>query len=307
MLKNISDKDFKLLLFMFLVVVIVGIGYWGIRPQLKAFNSMQEEIEEAEAEAELNDMKVMNMGFVSVMASDYEVKIKERRDEFYPIMKSSEVDQMMTSLAAGSNLEIFDLRFSMPKKPTERMAYKYSELYARQLQQKAEYEAKLMADLDTSSSGDEWEDLAEEAEADTKGKKKESKSKEDSGVEEQVTLDIFGEADGYRPNTDIYAVPVTMTVGGSKADLDRFINRLLSMDKRALVTGYSWGEYRYVVRRDAMGNIIPSTVDPEDGVVRKTMTVRIELYMCDTTNLESQVPEQSTETASEGSSEVMKE
>ena len=300
MLKNISDKDFKLLLFMFLVVVIVGFGYWGIWPQIKAYSSMQEEIEEQEAEAELNDMKVMNMGFVSAMATDYELKIKERKDEFYPIMKSSEVDQMMTALAAGANLEIFDLRFSMPKNPTERMAYRYSTLYAEQIQQKADYEAKLMAEVG-DNSGDEWEDLAEEAEADSKGKKKDKKK--DSAGDEQVTLDIFGEEDGYRPNTDIYAVPVTMTVGGSKADLDKFINRLLNLDKRALITGYSWGEYRYVVRRDAEGNIIPSSVDPEDGVVRKTLTVRIEIYMCDTTNLESQVPEDSVEESSEEADE----
>ena len=215
MLKNISDKDFKLLVFMFLTVVIVGIGYWGIWPQIKAFSSMQDEITDAQAEAELNDMKVMNMTFVSAMASEYEEKIKERKDEFYPIMKSSEVDQMMTSLAASSGLEIFDLRFSMPSKPTERMAYKYSELYKIQQKQKAEYEAKLMAETE-ADTGDDWESLAEEAEDDTKGKKKDSDKSKDSDGEEQVTLDIFGEEDGYQPNTDIYAVPVTMTVGGSK-------------------------------------------------------------------------------------------
>ncbi|MBR4580063.1 MAG: hypothetical protein IKO32_02395 [Lachnospiraceae bacterium] len=283
MLKNISDKDFRLLVFMFLVVVIVGIGYWGIWPQIKAFSSMQDEITDAEAEAELNDMKVMNMGFVSAMASEYEEKIKERKNEFYPIMKSSEVDQMMTSLAAGSGLEIFDLRFTMPKSPTERMAYKYSELYNKQLQQKAEYQARLMAEIN-SGNEDDWESIVEEADADTKGKKNSDKDK-DSDAEEQVTLDIFGEEDGYRPNTDIYAVPITMTVGGSKTDLDYFINRILKMDKRMLVTGYSWGEYRYVVRKDIEGNIIPSSVDPEDGVIRKTLTIRMELYMCDTDNI----------------------
>ena len=292
MLKNISDKDFKLLLFMFLVVVIVGIGYWGIWPQIKAYSSMQEEIEEQEAEAELNDMKVMNMGFVSAMATDYELKIKERKDEFYPIMKSSEVDQMMTALAAGSNLEIFDLRFSMPKKPTERMAYKYSTLYEQQKQQKADYEAKLMAEM-AMDSDDDLEALAKEAEEDSKGKKKEKKA--ESVDDEQVTLDIFGEEDGYRPNTDIYAVPISITVGGSKADLDNYINRLLNLDKHALITGYSWGEYKYIVRKDAEGNIIPSSVDPDDGVVRKTLTVRIEIYMCDTTNLEAQIPEETAE------------
>lgn len=301
MLKNISDKDFKLLLFMFLVVVVVGIGYWGIRPQLKEFVSMQDEIDEQEAEAELNDMKVMNMGFVSTMASEYEAKIKERKDEFYPIMKSSEIDKMMTSLAAGSNLEIFDLRFTMPKNPTTRMAYKYSELYTRQLQQKADYESKKMAELDQDEE-DSWEDLAKDAEDTVKGKKKEEKEK--IAAAEQQELDIFGEEDGYRPNTDIFAVPITITVGGSKADLDRYINRLLNMDKHVLITGYSWGEYRYVPRRDAEGNIIPSSVDPEDEVVRKTLTVRMELYMCDTTNLEAQIPEGVEEVSEEAPAEL---
>ena len=98
-------------------------------------------------------------------------------------------------------------------------------------------------------------------------------------------MDIFGEEDGYQPNTDIYAVPISMTVGGSKTDLDYFINRVLKIDKRVLVTGYTWGEYRYVTRKDAEGNIIPSSVSPDDGIVRKTLTIRLELYMCDTENI----------------------
>lgn len=297
MLKNISDKDFKLLLFMFLVVVIVGIGYWGIRPQLKAYSEMQEEIDEVEAEVELNEMKEMNLGFVTVMATDYEKKIAERKDEFYPIMKSSEVDQMMTSLAAGSNLEIYDLRFTMPTKPTERMAYANSELYKTQMQQKSDYLAKQAAEMEDE---DDLESLAKQAEEDVKGsKKKDDKKKKEE--KQEVELDVFGEEDGYRPNTDIYAVPITMTVAGSKADLDRFINKIIDMDKRSLLLGYTWGEYKYIVRRDAEGNVIPSSVDPEDGVVRKTLTVRFEIYMCDmeTQNAAAETTEEVEETAEE--------
>ena len=141
MLKNISDKDLRLLVFMFLVVVVAGLGYWGIRPQLKAYINMKEEIEEQQATAELNDLKLMNMMMVSAMADEYEEKIAKRKNEFYPMMKSSEVDQMMTAMAHERNLEIFELRFSMPTDPSTRMAYQYSELYKEQLQARDRFAA----------------------------------------------------------------------------------------------------------------------------------------------------------------------
>ena len=291
MLKNISDKDLRLLVFMFLTVVIVGIGYWGIRPQIKAFVNMQEEIDEQQATAELNDLKVMNMMMVSTMADEYEEQIAERKNEFYPMMKSSEVDQMMTAMAHERNLEIFDLRFSMPTEPSERMAYQYSELYKEQQQAKAEYEREIMASLGTS---DEDDLLGEDSSKDEEEDKSSKKKKKDEEVE-VVTLDVFGEEDGYRPNTDIYAVPVTMTVGGTEAELHQFINEIIESDKRVLLTGYSWGEYRNIVRRDAQGNIIKSDVSDEELKLKKVLTIKLEVYMCDTSNVGEETAEEVTE------------
>ena len=78
--------------------------------------------------------------------------------------------------------------------------------------------------------------------------------------------------------------------------------------------GYSWGEFRDVIRRDANGNIIRSSsgnsadgtvtssataaVSGDDAaaedatnvqievVTRKSLTVRLEIYMCDTASIE---------------------
>lgn len=285
MLKNISDKDLRLLVFMFLVVVIVGIGYWGIWPQIKAFNNMQEEIEEQQATQELNDLKVMNMMMVSTMADEYEELIAERKGEFYPIMKSSEVDQMMTAMAHDRNLEIFDLRFNMPSEPSDRMAYQYSELYAEQQQAKAEYERSIMSSLGQSEEDELLEGTSSKKDdaEDNKSSKKKKKKKTDEV--EVVTLDVFGEEDGYQPNTDIYAVPVTMTVGGTEAELHQFVNSIIDMDKRILLTGYSWGEYRNIVRRDADGNIIKTNETEEELKAKRVLTIRLEIYMCDTSEV----------------------
>lgn len=276
MLKNISDKDFKLLVFMFLVVVVVGIGYWGILPQIKAFNSLQEEIDEAQAEAELNEMKVMNLGLVMGLTKTYEEQIAQNRDEFYPIMKSSEVDRMMTALAREKNLEIFDLRFTMPTAPSTRQPYQYSALYQIQMEKKAEYELKAKKSV-SSDDDDDLLDLTGD---------KEEKSTSDGDEVEQATLDVWGDTDAYQPNKEVYAVPVTMTVGGSVQELDAFIDTLLTMEKRTLVTSFSWGEYRNIIRRDENGQIIPDD-KLDDGIERKILSIRLELFMIDTTEVQA--------------------
>ena len=293
MLKNISDKDLRLLVFMFLIVVVVGIGYWGIRPQIKAYINMQEEIEEQEATAELNDLKVMNMMMVSTMADEYEEQIAERKNEFYPMMKSSEVDQMMTAMAHDRNLEIFDLRFTMPTDPSTRMAYQYSKLYSEQKQAQAEYEREVMASLGLSEEDELLEENSskKEEKEDKPSKKKKNKDEE----VEVVTLDVFGEEDGYRPNTEIYAVPVTLTVGGTEAELHRFINEIIDSDKRILLISYSWGQYRNVVRRDAEGNIIKSELTEEELRNKKVLTIKLEVYMCDTSDVGEETKEEVAE------------
>lgn len=290
MLKNISDKDLKILVFLFLFVIVVGIGYWGIKPRIQSFISMQDEIDEATYTKELNEMKAMNAFSVSAQADDYEAKIKESKYKFYPIMSSSEIDRMVTDFAVSSNLEIFDLRFSMPKKPSDRMAYQYSELYKQQKEARAAYEASFAKE-------DELESMAKEAEEDVKGSKKEDKKdKKEKEELPEPTLDLFGPEDSYVPNTDVYAVPVSLTLAGSEADIKKFINNLIALDEKVLILNYSWGDYKYVVRRDATGNIIPSSISPEDGIERKTLSIKFEIYMCDPPKDKTNTSEETTGT-----------
>jgi hypothetical protein len=233
-------------------------------------------------------MKIMNLSGVEIQAEEYEKKIAEKKDEFYQIMTSSDIDRMMTEIAVDNSLYIYDLRFTMPQSPSERMAYQYSELYQQQMAQKAEYQTGLAADGMTVVGNED-----SDKESDSSGA-----ATTDSSM---ILMDAFGDEEGgYQPNTDIYAVPVTMTVGGELSDLENFIDRLIHMDKRCMLVSYTWGEYRDIVRRDANGNIIRNAVEiaPDtgeegvseeelkaDNVVRKSLTVRIEIYMCDTSDI----------------------
>ena len=298
---TMTERDKRLLTFMFMFVIIVGIGYWGIWPQVKEYNALESKIEREEEKKKINQMKMANLGSVQIMADDYEAKLAEVKDDFYQIMSSSEIDRMMTEIAVNNKLEIYDLKFSMPTYPSGRLAYKNSDFYHVQQTMIEEYYKKLSAANKKNKASSKAD-----TDKDSKSGNEDDDSSEDSSGTKETAASIaeqtMGDEEGsYRPNTDVYAVPITMTVGGELADLHRFINELIEMDydKRLLLVSYTWGEYKIVVKRDANGNIIEEkTVDvsnskaAEDGVteqdiqkeevVKKTLTVRVEVYMCDT-------------------------
>lgn len=298
---NMTERDKKLLVGMFIGVIIVAIGYWGIRPQLKKYFALQEKIEKEEDSKKINEQKMLNVGAIEIQADNYEQMISERKDEFYPVMTSSDVDRMMTQMAVGHNLNVYDLSFNMPSSPTARLAYQNSSLYAWQLEAMANY-----SEDDESSASDKIDSLLGEED----GEKDEDKQTTSDKTEEDIMSDVMGgEEGGYQPNTDIYAVPVTITVGGDVYDLEQFIAEINNLDKRALLLGYSWGEFREVVRRDADGNIISSesstssegvsTDELSDAnlevVTRKSLTVRLEIYMCDTSDVATATDAETTE------------
>ena len=231
---NMTERDKKLLVFMFMVVIIIGIGYWGVIPQLKAADDYSSKAEDEEAEKKINQLKIVNVAGVEMQADDYKDQIAERKNEFYHMMTNSEVDKMMTEMAENEHLEIYDLSFNMPKKPSERLAYKNSDLYEVQLIEKAELEEK----------EDDEDEEDEEMAAVTSGNlssssDKSNKKKKKIQTTAEINEQIIGDDSGFQLNTDVYAVPVTMTVGGRVSDLDTFLNKIITTDKRVLLVSYS--------------------------------------------------------------------
>lgn len=297
MLKNISDKDKKLLVFMFIVVIVAVFGYWGVYPQIKAFNKLAPKIEAEELKAEVNQIKAANAIFVADIANDYAEQIEKEKATFYPMMKSSEVDKMMTDLARESNLVVYDLNFSMPTSPSSREPYIYSELHDIQAAKRNDY---MQQDILTTS---ETEDDIASLTGGSK-EKKDSKKKKDLDDEIEVVdtnVDIFGNVDAYQPNTDIYAVPVSITVGGRTTDLDKFIDKIINMDKRILLISYAWGEYRVTVSHDEEGNIVYNNllddVTEEDQL--GTLNVTMEIYMYNDESAAENVTEEGNENGDE--------
>lgn len=297
---NMTERDKKLLVFMFMVVIIIGIGYWGVLPQIKAANSYASKAEDEEAEKKINQLKIVNAAGIEMQADDYKNQIAERKNEFYQIMTNSEVDRMMTEMARDENLEIYDLTFNMPTEPSSRLAYQNSDLYTVQLFEKAKLED------DEDDEDEEDDEMAAVTSGDLSGSSdKSSEKKKKIQTTAEINDQIMGDDSSFQLNTDVYAVPVSMTVGGKISDLNNFLNKIITTDKRVLLISYSWGTYREILEYDEEGNYIGvsskgtiselagiSTEEVEDNEVktvdRKTLTVQIEIYMCDTTAVASE-------------------
>ena len=285
---TMTERDKKLLTGMLIGVIIVAIGYWGIRPQLKQYAALQSKIEKEEEEKKINQMKLANVGMIEIQAEEYEQKVLEKKDEFYQIKNSSEIDRMMTELALDTNLDIYDLNFSVPKTPTQRMAYQFSSLYAWQKEAKENLEKA--DELTTSSSSTGLLDDLKEEDEDT------SDFSGDSSMD--IMDEMLVEEGGYQPNTEIYAVPVTMSVGGEVAALEKFIEKIINNDKRVLLVSYAWGNYRDIYGRDVSSGVTyNSSPDQKENlgedsseveknvVTKRSLTVKLEIYMCDTASV----------------------
>ncbi len=275
MKSNLTEKDKRLLLIMFIFVVVVGIGYWGILPQIKAYRELESEIEDQEVLKSINEQKVANVIFVESQCDEYETAMAEDKEKFYDMMTEAQIDRMLTTMAIKNGLEAFSFSINIPDTPTDRKAYIYSDLYQQQLQyeeaQKLAFESELEKEdedlLDTSDSKD----------------KKDKKDKDsDDKKKEPEMVDIFGDTDTIGTNTDIYAARVTFSLGGDEKDLHNFLNQIINSDKKILITSYSWGEYQ--TTKDVVN---PTVEEGEEGritqevVTSKSLTISMEIYMCD--------------------------
>ena len=160
----------------------------------------------------------------------------------------------------------------IPENPSDRKAYRFSQLYNEQL---------------------EWEALESEAEREFAGEDEEddimgltSKSdKDDEESEDDVylddTVDIFGDMDSIGINRDIYAAAVTMVLGGEKSDLEDFLEEIMNSDKEILITSFAWSKYRVQKTKDNV--IITDELMPSDIEITEmdALTITMEIYMCD--------------------------
>lgn len=237
---QMTERDKKLIVFLAIFVIIVAGGYWGIYPIISKTISINAEIQEAEALRAENELKVAQLPMLEAESEELEEEIAAARKDFYSEMTSDQVDKYMTGLILDHNLYAYDLAITMPTAEAKLDPYAYSE------------KANAAAEEETDSTDGTQPDGADEQ----------------SG-ELSSEADWFGDED---IATGVYAVGVTMRVGGERADLQQLIDEFSKENKKVYLDGYNWESERSIrILEDGSYDIGTD----------QTLTVNLNLYMCE--------------------------
>ncbi|MBR3525206.1 MAG: hypothetical protein IKO11_05115 [Lachnospiraceae bacterium] len=204
---TMTERDKKLIVMISIIVIVVAIGWWGIRPALKAVGEAKEEIEEEEELKEMNDMKVARIPFFQEQIESNHAKIDELKTGFFPLMNSDQIDKKFTGLVLERGLFAFDLDIRMDRSPLAMSPYRYSKLASNPY-------------LINETDGEDGE--------------------EGSGLEADYEEDLSG------INDRVYKAHISFRIGGNKDALMRLIDDLAAYEPMLLITGYRWTESSYV-------------------------------------------------------------
>lgn len=199
---ELTQRDKKLLVFLGIFVIVVCIGYWGIKPAIQKIVKYSEDIEIEQNKKDLDDMKVASLPMMESENKYYEEEILNSRSNFYPMMTSDEIDKMFTGMVLEYNLNAYDMNIDMPTEECHLDAYKYSE------------KANVDEEIDDFETYDEM-------------------GYYDDDSDEEI---VFEE----EPETGIYMAKVKLRIGGEKAALQKFVDDLSGADKKHMVSDYQW-------------------------------------------------------------------
>ncbi len=127
---TMTERDKKLIVMLSIVVIVVAIGWWGIRPALKAVSDAKADIEEEQELKETNDMKVARIPFLQEQIESNHAKLDELKTGFFPMMNSDQIDKKFTGIVLERGLFAFDLSIGIDRAPLAMSPYRYSRLAA---------------------------------------------------------------------------------------------------------------------------------------------------------------------------------
>ncbi len=220
---EMTKRDKQLLLFLGVFVILVGFGYWGIRPQVRSIKELNLDIEAARDLRTINDMKLAMLPLEKADNEALEKQVLTVRENFYPIMKSDELDKHFTEMALGYGLSVYSMDISREDEEVESKPYQYS----------AKFEAEELH--------------AEEGFVEEEGTTTDVESV-DNYAETGFT-DFY--EDDVKAATGIYLATVSMRLEGDRADLQRLINDLSKEKKNHLLRSYTWSEGSRMILSEA--------------------------------------------------------
>lgn len=126
MKNKMTERDKKLLIFLALFVIVVGIGYWGVYPRIKHIISYNADIQDASDLEAVNKIKIAELPMLESENQKIEQQIANAKADYYPMMTSDEIDKMFTGKALDYNLYAYNMDIRTEEEETSLPPYSYS-------------------------------------------------------------------------------------------------------------------------------------------------------------------------------------
>ena len=109
---KVTERDKKILLVLAVFLIVLGLIAGVLMPLME--NKLGEEIAEAEVEKQEKEMKVAALPGMRSRMEKAEEELSAMQERYYPVMKSVEIDRMMTNTAVNCGIQVLDMDIKMP-------------------------------------------------------------------------------------------------------------------------------------------------------------------------------------------------
>lgn len=106
---TITERDKKLLKFLAVFVLIVGVGFGIILPIQEKALEVKSDLADAQMIKQQRELEGMRLAGVQAELQDQESRLEDARSTFYQNLSGLEVDRILTEIAVGDSVVIRDL------------------------------------------------------------------------------------------------------------------------------------------------------------------------------------------------------
>ena len=111
---KVTERDKKILLVLAVFLIVLGLIAGVLMPLMENTQKLGEEIAEAEVEKQEKEMKVAALPGMRSRMEKADEELSAMQERYYPVMKSVEIDRMMTNTAVNCGIQVLDMDIKMP-------------------------------------------------------------------------------------------------------------------------------------------------------------------------------------------------
>lgn len=118
-----TERDKKLIVFLSLFLLIVGVGYFVVRPLYLKVDELQMQADDLEMQVAQTQSYLARLPQLRKVNEELKNDKQQELQDFYPYMESQELDKMITGLTLHESLGAKNLTITIPDAPYEITPY----------------------------------------------------------------------------------------------------------------------------------------------------------------------------------------